>query len=225
MKHVNVLIVDDSFVSRGMLASMIEDDANLRVVGMAASAAEADTMLENTVVNIVTLDLEMPRCSGWEYLPSLVRRRIPTVIVAGGARDNAVSRKLLAQGAAACIDKAELGRDASCVAATINRIVGGSPATEIGNASNGKHPDERDQSADTPSFEMPLEAGAFVYRKPEDYREPGPEMLRFACERIGLACLQGDQLSVEKWMNTALRLDRVLELGLAAKSDRRGTPV
>jgi len=111
---MNLLIVDDSLVIRAMMTDVLQKDRDINIVGAAASCAEAGKILSQTLVDVVTLDVEMPGVSGLDYLDTLVRRGIPVVMLSGqtgeGSQDRATA---LAKGAVACFDKANAVRQSS----------------------------------------------------------------------------------------------------------------
>lgn len=64
--NVRVLIADDSAVVRQALKQMLESDGGVRVVGMAASGAEAVELTARLRPDLVTMDLMMPGMDGLE---------------------------------------------------------------------------------------------------------------------------------------------------------------
>ena len=66
--QIRVLIVDDSAFMRAALSRMIALDPDLRVVGAAASGAEAMQAIPNLDPDVITLDVEMPGLDGMETL-------------------------------------------------------------------------------------------------------------------------------------------------------------
>lgn len=114
MAQYRVLIVDDSVVIRGLLASVLGTDPSIRIVGSAGSAEEAADILTRQVVDVVTLDVEMPGTSGLQFLPALRRLNIPTILLSSQAIEGSELRgAALVLGAAACFNKAKVVRDAA----------------------------------------------------------------------------------------------------------------
>lgn len=123
MEPINVLVVDDSLVIRGMIVSILEKDPEITVVGVAASAADADAVLRSRIVDVVTLDIEMPGVSGFDYLPSLARRHIPTIMLSGRTIEGSEeSDTALSHGATACFNKANAVRDANGLIRKIKEV-------------------------------------------------------------------------------------------------------
>jgi len=75
-----VLVVDDSVVVRRMLARIIEQDPELRLVGTARNGKVALRRLGGEPVDLMLLDVEMPEMDGLEVLRE-VRRQHPEVQV------------------------------------------------------------------------------------------------------------------------------------------------
>lgn len=105
---INVLIVDDSLVIRGVLTGLFEKDPGLNIAGAAASVEEADAIIASKQVDVVTLDINMPGTNGLAYLLTLKKRRIPAVMLSGStAEGSEVRAGALLLGAAACFNKAD----------------------------------------------------------------------------------------------------------------------
>ena len=79
---VHVLIVDDSAVMRGVLAEMINSAEDMEVVGAAPDAHTAREMIKALNPDVLTLDVQMPKMNGLEFLDRLMRLRpMPVVMV------------------------------------------------------------------------------------------------------------------------------------------------
>ncbi|MEQ1490033.1 MAG: chemotaxis response regulator protein-glutamate methylesterase [Terricaulis sp.] len=107
MSKVRVLIVDDSPTIRSMISNVLGRDADIEVVGWAEDPIEAREAIKQLNPDVITLDVEMPRMSGIEFLERLMRLRpmpvlmISTLTQAGAA----VSLRALELGAIDCIGK------------------------------------------------------------------------------------------------------------------------
>ena len=81
-KKIRVLIVDDSAVAREMLERGLSLDPDIAVVGKAADAYAARDKIVFLKPDVITLDVEMPRMDGIEFLKRLMPQYpIPTVVV------------------------------------------------------------------------------------------------------------------------------------------------
>jgi two-component system chemotaxis response regulator CheB len=77
---IRVLIVDDSRMIRDVLTDILRDQPDIDVVGAAADAFEARDMIRDLKPDVITLDVEMPKMNGLEFLDKLMRAR-PTPVV------------------------------------------------------------------------------------------------------------------------------------------------
>ena len=98
---VRVLIVDDSAVSRAILARMVETTGRFVVVHACASAAAALDFLAHRSTDVVLLDLQMPGVDGLTALPDVIT-------ASGGAKVLVVSSAATA-GAATTVQALALG--------------------------------------------------------------------------------------------------------------------
>lgn len=81
-KKVRVLIVDDSLVFRETLARGMGTDPGIEVVGMAADPYQARDKILELEPDVMTLDVEMPRMNGIEFLRRLMPQYpLPVVVV------------------------------------------------------------------------------------------------------------------------------------------------
>jgi len=77
-----VLIVDDSALMRGLLTEMIRSAPDMEVVGAAPDAVIAREMIKAVNPDVLTLDVQMPKMDGLEFLDRLMRLRpMPVVMV------------------------------------------------------------------------------------------------------------------------------------------------
>lgn len=82
-----VLIVDDSATMRALLSRRLGKEADIEVIGAAADAMEARSMIRELNPDVVTLDIEMPGMNGLDFLERIMRLRpMPVVIVSGITR-------------------------------------------------------------------------------------------------------------------------------------------
>ena len=81
-KKIKLLIVDDSVFFRETLAKFFLNDKVIEVVGKAGDPYEARDMIIKLRPDVLTLDVEMPKMSGIQFLRKLIPQYpIPTVIV------------------------------------------------------------------------------------------------------------------------------------------------
>ncbi|THF66502.1 chemotaxis response regulator protein-glutamate methylesterase [Pseudothauera nasutitermitis] len=79
---IRVLICDDSALMRVLLAELIGRQPGMEVVGTAADPLIAREMIRSLDPDVLTLDVEMPRMDGLDFLAQLMRLRpMPVVMV------------------------------------------------------------------------------------------------------------------------------------------------
>ncbi len=82
MKKTGVLIIDDSALIRKLLTEIINGESDMRAVGAAADPLAAREMIRALNPDVLTLDVEMPRMDGLDFLEKLMRLRpMPVVMV------------------------------------------------------------------------------------------------------------------------------------------------
>ncbi|MCF6234814.1 MAG: chemotaxis response regulator protein-glutamate methylesterase [Gammaproteobacteria bacterium] len=82
MKKIKVLIVDDSALIRNLLTEILKSDTEIEVVGTAADPYIARDKIKKLSPDVLTLDIEMPRMDGIQFLENLMRLRpMPVVMV------------------------------------------------------------------------------------------------------------------------------------------------
>lgn len=80
MKKTRVVVVDDSALVRSLLAEIINRQPDMQCVGAAADPLLAREMIRELDPDVITLDVEMPRMDGIDFLGRLMRLR-PTPVV------------------------------------------------------------------------------------------------------------------------------------------------
>jgi two-component system chemotaxis response regulator CheB len=77
---IKVLVVDDSATIRAILKHTLQAEADIEVVGEAGDPYEAREAMKALNPDVVTLDIEMPRMNGIEFLGHIMRLR-PTPVI------------------------------------------------------------------------------------------------------------------------------------------------
>ena len=82
MQKIKVLVVEDSAFFRGLLVKHLNNDPALEVVASAQDPFEARDMIVKYKPDVMTLDIEMPRMSGLEFLRKLMPQYpMPVVMI------------------------------------------------------------------------------------------------------------------------------------------------
>ncbi|MEZ0231335.1 MAG: chemotaxis response regulator protein-glutamate methylesterase [Methylophilaceae bacterium] len=107
---IKVLIVDDSALIRSLLTEIIREQPDMEVVGAAPDPIIAREMIKQTNPDVLTLDVEMPRMDGLDFLERLMRLRpMPVVMVSTlTERGSEITMKALELGAVDFLAKPKL---------------------------------------------------------------------------------------------------------------------
>ena len=108
---IRVVVVDDSALVRGLLSEIIDRQPDMCCVGAAADPLVAREMIRNLNPDVITLDVEMPRMDGLDFLSRLMRLRpMPVVMVSTLTERGAdVTLKALELGAVDFVSKPKIG--------------------------------------------------------------------------------------------------------------------
>lgn len=82
LSKIKVLVVDDSIMFRKSLEAGLANDLNIQVVGTASDAIDAMEKIKQLNPQVVTLDVEMPKVNGIDFLKQLMPvHPLPVVVV------------------------------------------------------------------------------------------------------------------------------------------------
>lgn len=111
MAKTRVVVVDDSALVRGLLAEIINREPDMTCIGAAADPLAAREMIRNLDPDVITLDIEMPRMDGLDFLGRLMRLRpMPVVMVSTLTERGAeVTLRALELGAVDFVAKPKIG--------------------------------------------------------------------------------------------------------------------
>lgn len=115
---VRVLVVDDSAVARRVLSTGLAEDPRIEVVGTARDAWEARDLIVKLEPAVLTLDVEMPRMDGIEFLRRVMAHRPVRAVVVSS---------LTARGSAMALDALDAGA-VDVVAKPTQNLAGGTAA-------------------------------------------------------------------------------------------------
>jgi two-component system LytT family response regulator len=80
MEKIRTLIVDDEPLAREGIRMLIEDDAEIVVIGECANGQQAISAITEKMPDLVFLDIQMPEVSGFEVLEAIGPHSLPCVI-------------------------------------------------------------------------------------------------------------------------------------------------
>ena len=87
---IKVLIVDDSALMRAFLARVVQAQPDMEVAAVAADPLIAIEQIRLRSPDVITLDVEMPRMNGLEFLRKLMSvRPLPVVMISSLTQDGA----------------------------------------------------------------------------------------------------------------------------------------
>jgi two-component system, chemotaxis family, protein-glutamate methylesterase/glutaminase len=106
-----VLVVDDSALVRSLLGEIINRQSDMECVGAASDPLVAREMIRSINPDVLTLDVEMPRMDGIDFLGKLMRLRpMPVVMVSTLTERGAeVTLRALELGAVDFVAKPKIG--------------------------------------------------------------------------------------------------------------------
>lgn len=111
MKKIKVVVVDDSALVRNLLSALIDRQPDMEAIGAANDPYMAREMIRDLNPDVITLDIEMPRMDGLDFLEKLMRLRpMPVVMVSTlTERGTEVTLRALELGAVDFVTKPKLG--------------------------------------------------------------------------------------------------------------------
>ena len=81
MKQIRVLLIEDHFLARIALHSVLSGHAQIRIVGEALDGEQGIELYRSLQPDVVVLDLRLPRISGFEVLRLLRAEKNPARVV------------------------------------------------------------------------------------------------------------------------------------------------
>ena len=107
---IKVLIVDDSALIRSVMSEIINSQPDMEVVGAAPDPLVARDLIKQTNPDVLTLDVEMPKMDGLDFLEKLMRLRpMPVLMVSSlTERGSEITMRALELGAVDFVTKPKI---------------------------------------------------------------------------------------------------------------------
>ncbi len=107
---IKVLIVDDSALIRSVMSEIINSQWDMEVVGVAPDPIVARDLIKLTNPDVLTLDVEMPKMDGLDFLEKLMRLRPMPVVMVSSLTENGseITMRALELGAVDFVTKPKL---------------------------------------------------------------------------------------------------------------------
>jgi two-component system chemotaxis response regulator CheB len=111
LKKIRVVVVDDSALVRSILAEILNRQSDMECVGAANDPLVAREMIRELSPDVITLDIEMPKMDGIDFLGRLMRLRpMPVLMISTLTERGAdVTMRALELGAVDFIAKPRIG--------------------------------------------------------------------------------------------------------------------
>jgi len=111
VQKIKVLCVDDSALIRSLMTEIINAQPDMTVVATAPDPLVARELIKQHNPDVLTLDVEMPRMDGLDFLEKLMRLRpMPVVMVSSlTERGNEITLRALELGAVDFVTKPKVG--------------------------------------------------------------------------------------------------------------------
>ena len=107
---IKVLIVDDSALIRSVMSEIVGSQPDMEVVGVAPDPLVARDLIKQTNPDVLTLDVEMPKMDGLDFLEKLMRLRpMPVIMVSSlTERGSEITLRALELGAVDFVTKPKI---------------------------------------------------------------------------------------------------------------------
>lgn len=106
-RQIRVIVIDDSALMRKCLVSMINAEPDMEVVAIAPEPLTARELIRTLSPDVVTLDIEMPKMNGLDFLDKLMRLKPMPVLMVSSLTESGseAALKALELGAFDCVGK------------------------------------------------------------------------------------------------------------------------
>ena len=136
---IRVLIVDDSSMARGLLRTLLVEQADIEVVGDAGSARQAMRLIQELQPDIITMDLDMPGTNGLQAIHDIMHQRARPILVVSHFTDQLSREAALAAGALDAMEMPEFTQEHAALLLEKIRMLASIPVVTRIRAQNAQH--------------------------------------------------------------------------------------
>lgn len=111
MSQIRVLIADDSPTAVDIIATILETDEDIRIVGKAVNGREAVAMAETLRPDVITVDIQMPIMNGLDAIKQIMAHYPTPILVITSSTDASIAFQALSFGALEVVEKPSLELD------------------------------------------------------------------------------------------------------------------
>ncbi|HNI12085.1 MAG TPA: chemotaxis protein CheB, partial [bacterium] len=111
MSQIRVLIADDSPTAVDIIATILETDDDIRIVGKAVNGREAVAMAETLRPDVITVDIQMPIMNGLDAIKQIMAHYPTPILVITSSTDASIAFQALSFGALEVVEKPSLELD------------------------------------------------------------------------------------------------------------------
>ncbi len=214
-RKIKVLCVDDSALIRGLMTRIINGHDDMEVVAVAPDPLVARDLIKKFSPDVLTLDVEMPRMDGLDFLERLMRLRpMPVLMVSSLTREGSeVTLRALELGAVDFVAKPQLGiREGMLEYAELI-------AEKVRTAARSR-PRQRHEAARPVALREPLVSSEKLVILGAS--TGGPQAIRRVLEPLPANCpaiLIAQHMPAGFTKSFAVRLDRLCRLGVKEAED------
>jgi len=93
VEKIKIVLVDDHMIIMEGIASLLQNDDSIEVVGKALNSEELFQLLENNTVHIVLLDIFLPKPIGIDILKSVLKQysKVKVIVLSGNDEEVLIS--------------------------------------------------------------------------------------------------------------------------------------
>jgi DNA-binding NarL/FixJ family response regulator len=122
MKQIRVLLIEDHFLARMALHSVLSGHSQIQIVGEASDGETGIDLFRSLHPDVIVLDLRLPRISGFEVIVQ-IRKELPTarIVILSNYQGSEDIYRAVSSGAMAYLTKDASGEELLNAIQSVNR--------------------------------------------------------------------------------------------------------